>query len=82
MEMLVFWLCFEIPSSRVQRSFSLFFLNLAKMFVFISDVLMRIISQPLVECNLVEPPSSSEVFSDLSLFMIMFSLFHIWIGTF
>ena len=82
MEVLVFWLCFEIPSSRVQRSFSLFFLNLAKMFVFISDVLMRIISQPLVESNLVEPPSSSEVFSDLSLFMIMFSLFHIWIGTF
>ena len=60
--MLVFWLCFGISSSRVQRSFSSFH-NLDQMFVFISDVLMSTISHLLVEFNLVDPPSSSDVFS-------------------
>ena len=51
-----------MSSLRVQRSFNSFFLNLTGMFVFISDILMSIISQPLVESDLVDPPSFSEVF--------------------
>ena len=51
-----------MSSLRVQRSFNSFFLNLTGMFVFISDILMSIISQPLVLSDLVDPPSFSEVF--------------------
>ena len=40
-------------------------LNLVEMFVFVSDVIMSTISQPLVESDLVDPPSSSDVFSGI-----------------